>query len=229
MDAQLVLERLHEIERLLPVPQELVPAHEFLRRAESVLPVQAGHSTDCDRWCRVWMLLSGASYSLRYAQLYCDDQPLLPRLKDAHSFARAYLDSRFIGQHDMTGWYAGYFLVSAEYRIAGSFDRTTKLFVDGTAAEDLRCHARCKWLLRHCPNCRSTSYLREAADVLDDFRKGHGSLSRVWRRVNALKHGGDAPISDEPTIERFRQAADALGTAACALWRLSEHRISCGQ
>jgi hypothetical protein len=74
--AQAVLERLQEVERLLPVPVELEQVHRTLQSAEAALRTRAGHSTDCDRWCRIWMLLFGAAYSLRYAHLYCDGQPI---------------------------------------------------------------------------------------------------------------------------------------------------------
>lgn len=227
--AQAVLQRFREIEDMLPLPQELMSAHDSLKRAEDALPAQAGHNGDCDRWCRVWMLLFGASYSLRCAHLYCDDNPLLPRLRFGHSFGRANLDSRLIGDLDVTGWYAGYFLVSAEYRIAGSFDRTTKLFVQDNPAEDLNIYNRCEWFLKYCPNCKSVDYLVDAAVELEKFLQKKGSLSEVWRRVNALKHGSDTPVSDKTSLQRFREAADALGIVALVLWRLSEHKAKCGQ
>ena len=226
-EAHAVLARLREIERLLPIPNELGRAQAVLKAAEDALSLSAGHSEDCDRWCRVWMLLFGAWQSLRYASLFSDALPLIGRLRLAHSFSRAHIDSTEVEDDYATGWYAGYFLISAEYRIAGGLDRATKLFCSDNPAEDLRIHDRCWWLLKSCPQCRDPDYLRDAKDVLATFRRDTGQLFQVWKRVNALKHGGNKAVSSDTSLDRFRQAANALGDVALVFCRLVEHKKSC--
>lgn len=226
-NASKVLALLYEIENLLPVPSELKKAQDILRAAESELPLVAGHVGNCDRWCRVWMLLFGAWQSLRYVSLYSDSQPLIQRLGPAHTRSRALLDSNILDDDDPTGWYAGYYLISAEYRIAGGFDRATKLFCRDSAEEDLRIYDRCHWLLTRCPKCRTEDYLSDAKSVLENFRERKGNISSVWKHVNVLKHGGKKPASQKTSMNRFQSAADAVGDAALVMKCLVQHEKAC--
>ena len=82
----------------------------------------------CDEWCQLWMLLAGSWYSLWWAAHSVEEQsPLKDSLPEAHAFALDFLKSQAptLAASKMGPWSCGYFLISAEHRIANTIDRLT--------------------------------------------------------------------------------------------------------
>ena len=102
--------------------RSLAYAASGLMKAESFLSKNLQSSpVDCDDWCKYWMLLVGAWYSLHHAEPFLQTEKLRLVLKVAHECAVTHLAaSTPMPVPAIAGpnpWFAGYFLVSAEHRL----------------------------------------------------------------------------------------------------------------
>lgn len=200
-----------------------------LRDAERFLPTPMGqHADACEDWCKYWMLLVGSWYSLHNAEPFLQDEELRFVLPQAHDFAIVHLDSLIPQPIPTTAnpnpWFAGYFLISAEHRLADFLDRATKSALDGLALSDCGVHARREALRTGCPRCRYHVYPGELQQALAK----ESPLVVLYTRVNVIKH--DAPektIDDLSTRRRWSDASDALLGAGVVLRELSRHHVGC--
>lgn len=223
---------------------------EDLRTAELVLPssLSRGPDTaDCDEWCKLWMLLVGAWYSLSWSAYSVESSALREQLKKAHLRAVQLLDTipASLSANDLDAWSAGYFLISGEHRVANVLDRATKQFFP----RDLKMgiYTRSVRLLKQCPRCHrsGSAYLSQAKAALRAFAepvvksgdrrkmaaaaeerwlKG-SALARVYDRVNTIKHkspGADA-VSELPTAQRWNDLREALKMLLALLRELATH------
>jgi hypothetical protein len=226
------------LERLNRLAHHLTRVEASLDR--SIVQDHGGHIR-CDEWCKLWMFLVGTWYSLRWSAHGLASQPLHEELRGAHAFAGRLLTvpESALSASDINAWFAGYFLISGEHRIASNFDRLSTLFfwprvgeLEKAApgyGELVRIDVRYRKLLEQCPHCKdqTTAYLGPAHDIVRQFadRKfpsqglafeewlAASPLGRTWERVNVIKHkrpDTDA-VSDIDTRTRWLDAASALG------------------
>ena len=178
------------------------------------------HENYCNEWCKLWMMLAGAWYSLSWAVYRLEKTKLSEALKDAHVFAGRLLSMPVMGltSEDINPWFVGYFLISAEHRIANTLDRLPALFFwpqldvlklrpnDPNDDRLKRIDLRYKLLLHGCPHSSSCppTYLDDANEIVRRFamrprpnqRRGiafenwlrSSPLAMIWVRVNAIKH-----------------------------------------
>ena len=202
-----------------------------------------------DNWRTVWMMLVGSWHLLRTAQPFVDFADSAPINYDrAEEFARELLRARVHREQDWLSlaphpWPAGFYLLSAEHRVANSVDRLTKVFA-GQALSAMPCgdnlYERCKGLALWCPHCRQETYyndVRRARELLSRFGQEGGRaptwpslrLARVYMRVNEIKHGkkNQPPIAMESTRARWFEAARALAQLTRLLREFAIHRDGC--
>jgi hypothetical protein len=174
-----------------------------LGRVEAVLErsFSRGHAEPrCDEWCKLWMMLAGAWYSLNWSVHCLKEKGLHEDLKEAHRFALDFLTERhienplIITKSDINPWFTGYFLVSAEHRIANTLDRLTALFffpsiqtpneMRGNQDRLGSVRDRCQKLLKECPHCRDQSrrYLARFATSLKRLRS---NLAEIHLRTKS--------------------------------------------
>jgi hypothetical protein len=196
----------------------------------------------CDEWCKLWMLLAGSWYSLAWAMESLDEQiPLVDSLPNAHAFAKAFLKSFPVSltASDINPWFTGYFLISAEHRIANTIDRATTLFFWPQTAPK-KIYNRCASLVAACPHSGEAieAYLPSSHEILRRFAEhpskvgglietwtANSVTGRVYDRVNSIKHkkpDADA-VSNLPTAERWRDAVSALNDVASLMRDLTHH------
>jgi hypothetical protein len=159
-------------ERLVALGDHLKSVEGDLTRSWSGRHASFEH---CDEWCKLWMLLAGGWYSLNWAAYSVDERiPLKDALPTAHAFARDFLTFQpaNLSASEMNPWFTGYFLVSAEHRIANTIDRVTSLFFYPLSATE-RIYNRCISLFLGCPHCAAVApaYLPQS----------HGILAKVLR------------------------------------------------
>lgn len=227
---------------------ELVDLADLLQVVEACLERswsgQHASFQHCDEWCKLWMLLAGAWYSLSWAVYSVEkDLPLKDSLPEAHAFARKFLKSQpsSLAAAQMNPWFCGYFLISGEHRIASTIDRLTRLFFYPKHAE-YGIYSRCDSLVKGCPHCQKQAslYLPNAYDILAKFAahpkltgiskadwKASSAIATVYDRVNTIKHkrpDADA-VSDLPTATRWRDAATGIRELAVLMQDLTKHWI----
>lgn len=205
-----------------------------LKGVEQNLPVHAAekkHQSDCDDWCKLWMLLVGAWYALSWAENYLEEEPLSKTLPEAHRYAsniEVTLPSHLVAS-ELNTWHTGFFLISAEHRIADVMHRLCKLFLDSGEQVD-KCCAR---LLAGCPRCNALSILPSADAVVRDFMcrvayPGKTPLGLVFNRVNVVKHGPTAdPVDSLSTATRWDHACEALASLLKLFGDLTVHVRQC--
>lgn len=229
--------------------RDLIELADVLRGVEACLDRSwsSRHASfqHCDEWCKLWMLLAGSWYSLSWAAYSAENAlPLKDSLPQAHAFAREFLKSQpaSLSVAQMNPWFCGYFLISAEHRIADTIDRLTTLYFYPKEA-DYRIYDRCKSLLRGCPHCNRavSEYLPKGHKILTNFAahpketntpavdnwKANSAIARVYHRVNGIKHkrpDADA-VSDLATATRWSDAASGTREVAVLMWDLTQHWI----
>lgn len=215
----------------------------LLRQGNGRLPRGSG---DLDQWRSIWMMLVGTWYLLARADPHLVGPDQLD-LGVAESFATDVLDggappeSEWVERFGPHPWISGFYVLSAEHRIANSIDRLSKVFagarIDEISGGDQRSpYPRCKYLASQCPHCKGQKYLEhtpEASAILGAFTKGASSewptlrLSRVYKRVNELKHQPKPYRSRDATETRSRDAARALLEVSTVFAELALHRKEC--
>lgn len=215
-----------------------------LRQAGERLPRGVA---DTDQWRSIWMMLVGAWYLLERATPYLVEAERLD-LDAAERFASRLLADNVpaeaqwlmvFGQHP---WISGFYVLSAEHRVANSIDRLTKVFA-GAKVGDIpdgnktAPYPRCAYLASECPHCRSAAYgqhvpmgreiLQAFCDARDDEPWPALRLARVYKRVNELKHQPEPNRSRDSTTERAADASRALLEVTTVLSELALHRMNC--
>lgn len=203
-----------------------------LKDVESALPRTLTHdhgmAEHCDEWCKLWMLTVGSWHSLAWALHGVESSPLQESLKDAHEWALRHgiVEPDTLTPEKVNPWFAGYFLISAEHRIADTLDRLTTLFL--WPNEERYVFSRCRQLAEGCPHGTSVHHPVSGASLAllqalgarpkrsEDpaFRSWlQGcAVARVWERVNTIKHkypDSDA-VAEIATRERWIDATEAL-------------------
>lgn len=226
-----------------------------LQKAETSLnrSWSSGHGAGlehCDEWCKLWMMLVGSWYSLDWALKGVEEgQALKLGLTDAHQFAMKLLQqrARTLSVDDINTWFCGFFLISAEHRIADAIDRLTQLMFDPDKQQlehdrrDRLIYTRCSFLVQSCPHCKQPAnvFLPATYTVLANFAAYPGRddvaamqlwMSRspvacVYERVNTLKHKPfyKDPVADLPTISRWDDAAAATRDLTLLMQEMSGH------
>lgn len=217
-----------------------------LQRVGDILPRK--YAQESDDWLTIWMMLVGAWRLLRTARPFLQPMPIDYKLAEA--FARSILQGTdrpeqewgLLAPHP---WPAGFYLVSAEHRIANSVDRLTKVFAGEkitripNGKKDVP--KRCKGLATGCLYCHQATYKPDRPSrghtILARFGEEAGKapgwpklcLARVYMRVNEIKHGrkNQPPIKQESTRTRWREATVALIQLTRLMYELAVHRNEC--
>ncbi len=194
-----------------------------LAEVEAQLPrPDSSNHTECDDWCKLWMLLVGAHYSLAQAQGHLSASPLHIELRRAHQYAVTLLSSHKAPAGGAT-WSAGYFLISAEHRLADALDRLTGLAAALPGRSDV--YLRLQLLARRWPECCRHRFSDECQRVLTSK---NGALLRVHQRVNVLKHHAkETKINKVSTTVRFSDATKALQEATILIREFASHAREC--
>lgn len=221
-------------------PEELARR---LRRAYQNLPRGA---PDLDQWRSVWMMLVGAWYLLERAEPFLVGPDRLD-LDAAEAFARQLLDgtmppeSEWQGRFGAHPWISGFYVLSAEHRVANAIDRLTKVFAGANVSripdgDKTSPYPRCDYLASKCPHCHSGDYATHVPNGRNVLRVFGGardvpwpdlSLARVYKRVNELKHRPEPNRSRDATSARSADAAQALRELGTVLGELAFHRGNC--
>lgn len=215
----------------------------LLRQANEQLPRGL---LDFEQWRSVWMMLVGAWYLLARTQPYLVGPDRLD-LDTAENFANQLLDgtappeTEWVAKFGPHPWISGFYVLSAEHRIANSIDRLTKVFASANVGKipggtKTSPYPRCDFLASHCPHCLSDVYANhvlEGRSVLRAFRQARDMewpdlcLARVYKRVNELKHQPEPGRSRDATRARSPDAAQALREVSTMLSQLALHRKEC--
>ena len=196
-----------------------------LAEVEAHLPRRnSSEHTECDDWCKLWMLLVGTHYSLAQAQGHLSVEPLQVKLRQAHRYALALLSSQKApAPTGRETWLAGYFLISAEHRLADALDRLTGLAAALPGRSDV--YLRLQLLARRCPECCHHRFSDECRRLLTSE---NAALLRVHQRVNVLKHHAkETKINKVSTKVRFSDATKALEEATVLIREFASHAKEC--
>lgn len=214
--------------------------------------LQAVPGAERSRWNTIWMMLVGCWYLLNRAEPFTEEKPI--NYDRAVEFALDLLrgnvgaESEWVqsGPHP---WPAGFYLVSAEHRLANSLDRLTQLFA-GAKLKSIpaleKIYDRCEYLAKSCPHCGDVATyagnMGRAAAILREVAKAKNAsneqtmhrLAKVYRRVNEIKHGLEnlpkvqTPIEQEPTKQRWVESSEALEDMVTLIDGFASHRHGCG-
>jgi hypothetical protein len=175
-------------------------------------------------WCAILLGMVGSYYSLVQAEPLLDVHRSIKMLVGQ---ALEMLESKDTSNIPKE-WLVGYYLNTTEQRISSTLDRLLKIYheVDrGNVYELIRN------IVSTCQHCGGIPDNAETRSILKEFlRKGEPkisegkSLSKVWNRVNELKHEPSPSPDEEKAEERWNDACLGLSDLLQVFKDLASHR-----
>jgi hypothetical protein len=168
------------------------------------------NTTGADEWISILSGIEGALYCLDKArQFECDRDNWQD---EAEELSSKLIENDVINEKDYPAWFIGYYLNNTELRILSALHRMLKAFLGKNGKiSDLIIE-----LSKRITDSENVQALITARAELRKLRfkykddKEAASVSRVWSRVNEMKHENEAIFDDESPEIRYSDAAVSI-------------------